>query len=174
MLTIVNIKKRGQLKIQEMAFVLLAIIVLFALVFLIFVAFQSRQYSSYAIMTREARAVTMLESIAAMPELRCSSSFSSTSEAVCVDKDKVNAFNSSLTLQNNYRIIWQNSLISSIIIEEVYPASGKKYVIYKASQQPASYRTYSTFVALCEEMQISRTFCTIAKIKATMEMPEVK
>ena len=113
--------KKGQLMIQEMAFVLLAVIFLFGLVLLIFTSIQSRQLQKYAIQSREARAITFLEVVSALPELRCSSSFSSTSEAVCVDKDKLAFFNSSISIQEKYAVLWRNALISKIEVQEVYP-----------------------------------------------------
>jgi hypothetical protein len=165
--------RKGQLKIQEMAFVLVGIVVLVALVLLFFVAFQSREANKNAAYYREARAITMLEMIASLPELRCSSSFSTTSESVCLDYDKVIAFNSSEEVQNNYDTLWDNSWVSKIEIEEVYVNSsvrkGKTYTIY-SKESEGNVKSYATYAALCTD-EPSGLICKIAKIRATINMP---
>lgn len=169
-----KINKKAQLKIQEMAFVLVAVIFLFALVLLMFAAIQSRQTQKYAIQSREARAITFLEVVSALPELRCSSSFSSTSEAVCVDRDKLAFFNSSLSMQEIYSVLWKNALISKIEVQEVYPIiiPTPSYIVYKLDNtQNISSRTYSTYAALCSESSRGST-CSIGKIKVTAIMPD--
>lgn len=167
--------KKGQLKIQEMAFVLLAVVFLFVLVLLAFTAIQSRQLQKYAIQSREARAITFLEVVSALPELRCSSSFSSTSEAVCVDRDKLAFFNSSLSMQETYAILWKNALISKIEVQQVYPVvnPAPSYIVYKLDNtQNISSRTYSTYAALCSEDPRRVPICSIGKIKITAIMPD--
>jgi hypothetical protein len=166
--------KKGQLKIQEMAFVLLAVIFLFALVLLMFTSLMNRETQKIVIKQREARTITFLEVVSALPELRCSSSFSSTSEAVCVDKDKLAFFNSSPSMQEKYAILWRNALISKIEVQEVYPVSfpAPSYIVYSlANTQDISTRTYATYSALCSESDRG-SICSIGKIKVTVIMPD--
>jgi len=167
-----NKNKKAQLKIQEMTFVLLAIIFLFALILLMFTSWQSTELKKLNTQTREARATTMLEVISGLPELRCSSSVSSPSESVCLDRDKLLVFNNNRSIQSRYSILWENSQISAIEIQEFYPPTFTKYVIYRAAEQTST-RTYATYASLCQEdpgsAQISK--CTIARIKVTMNMP---
>ncbi len=166
--------RKAQLKIQEMAFVLVGVVVLMALVMLFFVAFQSREMSKNAAYYREARAITLVEMIASMPELRCSSSFSTTSESVCLDYDKVLTFNSSKEMQDNYAIFWENSFVSRVEIEEVYVNNsnirGKNYTIYSKLTNENT-KVYATYAALCLD-DASGLICNIAKIKATIIMPK--
>ena len=165
---------RAQLKIQEMAFVLVGVVVLAALVMLFFVAFQSKEMNKNAAYYREARAITLVEMVASMPELRCSSSFSATSESVCLDYDKVLTFNSSRELQDKYAVLWENSFVSKIEIEEVYVNNthhvGQNYTIYSKSTNENT-KTYATYAALCLD-DFSGLICKIAKIKATIIMPK--
>lgn len=162
--------KRGQLKIQEMAFVLVGIVFLLALVMLFFVAFQSREMTKSAAEYREARAITLLEVVASLPELRCSSSFSQTSESACLDYDKVNFFNSSLVMQSHYSGLWDGSYVSKIEVEEVYP-KGETYTIYSKSTKE-SVKSYATYAALCID-EAKGLMCKIVRVKVTIIMPAV-
>ncbi len=165
--------KKAQLKIQEMAFVLLAVIFLFGIILLFFVAFQSRQTAAYAEYLRDAKAITSLEIIASMPEFRCSASSGSTSESVCLDEDKAAAFNNSQELRRKYGALWDNALLSKIEIKEIYPnLRAAPYIIYSKDTKEST-RVYSTYVALCA-IENQETKCKIAKIKATMLMPDKK
>ena len=165
---------KGQLKIQEMAFVLLAIVFLFALVLLFFTAFQYRLWQNVAAETRESRAISLLEVISSMPELRCSSSFSSTSEAVCIDEDKLAYFNKSGNMRERYSILWQNSMAASIEIQQIYP-SKKSYFLYtKPKIDELSTQTFSTYISICSEELKGISRCTLARVKARIIMPELK
>jgi hypothetical protein len=165
--------KKAQLKIQEMAFVLLAVIFLFGIILLFFTAFQSRQTAAYAEYLRDAKTITSLEVIASMPEFRCSASSGSTSESVCLDEDKVNAFSKNNALKAEYGLLWNNAFLSKIEIIEVYPnLNAIPYVIYSKDTE-GSTRIYSTYSALCG-IENQETRCKIAKIKATVIMPDTK
>jgi hypothetical protein len=163
------VKNKAQLKIQEMAFVLVGVIVLIALVMLFFVAFQSKEMNKNAVYYREARALTLVEVVASLPELRCSSSLGSTSESVCLDYDKVSVFNSSRELQESYGVLWENSFVSRIEIEEVYP-KGKVYTIY-SKQTNENTKNYATYAALCLDTN-SGSLCKIAKVRIAIIMPK--
>ena len=146
-------KKKAQMKIQEMAFVLVAVVFLFALIFLFFSRFQYAQLQKSANELREFRTITMLRSIASMPELSC------TELSTCIDKDKLIVL-ADPAIGNKFSSIWQSSSISKIAIEEVYP-DGQEYIIY--NKPAASTVTYSTYIPLCEEAQDIK--CSVAKIK---------
>lgn len=157
--------KEGQLKIQEMAFVLVAVVFLGSLLLLFFARFQATSVQKAATEIRELRTITMLRVVASMPELSCRE------EATCIDEDKLNAFNSSTSLQSKYSTLWQSSDIVKIIVEEVYPraTAAKIYTIYKKTTAENTI-TYSTFIPLCSESK-RETVCKISKIKITTIMP---
>lgn len=153
--------KKGQLKIQEMAFVLVAVVFLFSLVFLFFARFQSNQLSGQAEALREYRSISMLRSVAGMPELQCA--LQGQGVSVCIDKDKLAALSENEMLKQKYAELWKNSNIAGISIDEVYP-SDDEYIIYSASSNNTI--TYSTYIPLC-----SHGGCTIAMIKIKTAMP---
>ncbi len=160
-------KKKGQIKIQEMAFVLVAVVFLFALLFLFFARFQYTQLTKTVTEIRELRTVTMLRVVASLPELRCSGS---ATETACIDKDKVRAFDSYPDLRNKYKEIWDSANIYKVSIEEVYKGNEEFIVYKKSTQAQASTVTYSTYIPLCENARQEK--CTIAKIKITTIMPK--
>lgn len=170
-----KINKKAQLKIQEMAFVLVAVVVLLALGMLFFVSFQSKEMAKNAASYREARAITLVEVIASLPELRCSSSFSGTSESVCLDYDKVNFFSKNQDMQNRYASFWQNNYVTKIEIEEAYvnwvAPRGNTYVIYDSKELQDNTKTYATYAVLCLD-QTSGMMCRIVRIKTTIVLPE--
>ncbi|UZE93871.1 MAG: hypothetical protein IB618_03865 [Candidatus Pacearchaeota archaeon] len=163
------INKKGQIKIQEMAFVLVAVVFLFALLFLFFARFQTAQLQKMASEIRELRTVTMLRVVASLPELRCSSSFGTATETACIDKDKLKAFDENSYLRDNYKNIWQEASISKVIVEEIY-GGGQKYTVYSKLTQESTI-TYSTYIPLCEETDARESKCVVAKIKITTIMP---
>ncbi len=163
------INKKAQIKIQEMAFVLVAVVFLFALLFLFFARFQQTQITEMSTEIRELRTVTMLRVVASLPELRCSSSFGSATEVACIDKDKLRAFDEDSVLRNNYKEIWNSASISKVMIQEVY-GGDESFVVYE-KPTGLSTVTYSTYIPLCEETTFSKSECNIAKIKITTIVP---
>ncbi|MCX8194423.1 MAG: hypothetical protein N3G19_03670 [Candidatus Pacearchaeota archaeon] len=161
--------KKGQLKIQEMAFVLVAVVFLFAIIFLFFARFQASQTKEVVEELRELRTITMLRVVASLPELRCSSSFGSATEIACIDKDKLAVFDNDQRLGARYEQLWAQSFITKITVDEEYP-KGKSYKIYEKTKTGSTI-TYSTYVPLCEETNTRRARCVIAKIKITTAMP---
>lgn len=161
--------KKGQMKIQEMAFVLVTVIFFFALLFLFFARFQYTQLQKTSEEIRELRTVTMLRVVASLPELRCSSSFGKATEVACIDKDKLRAFDEHLGLRKKYENIWKSAYITNVTIDEIYP-EGQKYVVYDRTADKST-RTYSTYIPLCEETTQQKSKCNIAKIKITVIIP---
>lgn len=155
------INKKSQVKIQEMAFVLVAVVFLFAIVFLFFSRFQYAQLQKSATEIRELRTVTMLRNVASLPELSC------VEKSTCIDKDKLSVFDESPNMQNKFSSIWQSASVSKVSVEEIYPNS-QEYIIYKKQTQESTI-TYSTYIPLCEEDMNSK--CVIAKIKITTIVP---
>lgn len=153
--------KKAQLKIQEMAFVLLAVVFLFAILLLFFARFQMSSLQKSATAIREERTTDMLRTIASMPELSCSG------EANCIDEDKLKAFELSTT-KSRYSELWQESKITKVTVEQVYPKTSKIYSIYETPAE--STVAYSTFIPLC--IQNIKPSCKIAKIKVTVEVPK--
>ena len=164
MRALLKMVKKAEIKIQEMAFVLLAVVLLFTLVLLIFARFQIAQLQESALELRREQAVSMLRVIASMPELRCSASFSSVAESACIDEIKLEAF---VSEHERYEELWKNSKISGITIKEAYP-EGQEYVI-KSARPGTNTVTYATFIPLCEEQVGRQVSCKIATINIGIE-----
>lgn len=151
-----------------MAFVLVAVVFLFALVFLFFAKFQNQQMTEQAKVLREFRSITMLRVVAGLPELQCSLQ-GSRGISVCIDKNKLETFNNKLQLRESYSELWSNSNIASIIIEKIYPDE-EKYTVYEKKPKPTNTITYSTYIPLCSQSDY-QVSCSIAQIKIATVMP---
>jgi len=135
--------KRAQVKIQEMAFVLLALVFLFVLGFMFFSRLQFSNMEKRAEELREATALSVLNKISAMPELRCSASLGRATETLCLDKVKIEIFSEKFS--EEYAKIWQG--LSYVKVLQIFP-SEKEYVIYYKNEGNLS---YSNFVNLCSD-----------------------
>jgi len=135
--------KKAQIKIQEMAFVLLALVFLFILAFLFFTRLNLSNIEKRTAELREERALSVLGKISAMPELRCSASLGKATETLCLDKSKIEIFSEKFT--DEYENIWRG--LSSVKILEVFP-NEEEYIIYYKNEGNLS---YSNFVSLCQE-----------------------
>lgn len=148
--------KKAQFKIQEMAFVLVAVIVLFAFVMIFFSRFQLSLIQKSAEEIRREEAINMLHTLAAMPELKCSSG----GEINCIDISKLQGF---LKVRSNYYGMWKNAYLSKIEIQEFYP-EGESYELYSAPEEPEQgYIAYSTYIPLCKQEKYEMN-CVIGKI----------
>jgi len=171
-----NKKRKAQLQIQEMAFVLVAIILLFGLVLLGFAVFQSAKVKQLAYEIRKEKTIGMLDSIANMPEFSCKNAY-------CLDEEKLIAY---LEMPNEqketYNNIWEKSKIALIKVERILPEESgtcnsqnypdcKTYTLY---QRNIDYQAYSTFMPLCYYDSIYGWKCDIAKLIVGFEVPKVK
>jgi hypothetical protein len=110
--------KKGQIKIQQMAFMLLAITLFFVLVGLAVLAFKFSSIQETATIVNEENALLLSTKIANSPEFSCGDSFDKTMTN-CIDGDKVMMLKE---LSNRYEGFWGN--VPNIIIESVYPTNG--------------------------------------------------
>jgi len=135
------IGKKGQLKIQEMAFVLLALVVLAGIVFVFTIRLNANQLSSGLESINQQRALSLRDKIAALPELKCA-------KQTCIDEDNANVI-------KNYDLDYLFQGLSGAKIIQIYPTS-KEIVLYQ-SNKPTN-QSYSTFVNLCRQEQSGSTF----------------
>lgn len=147
--------KSGQMKIQQMAFMLIAVTLFFALVgmFILIVLFSGLKDS--ANLLEEKNALLLVSRIANSPEFSCGNSFG-TGKANCVDFDKVMALkkdirkysesgfwgDSGIEIVKVYPITDANTLCTT----ENYPNCGKLEVIASDSGTGVS-----NFIALCRK-----------------------
>jgi hypothetical protein len=128
-------KKKAQLKVQETAFMLVALIFLFTLIFIFYAKFQiaslNKQRQQYA----KQEAIAILQKFIGMPEFYIESG---------IDEDKI------IALKNisEYEKMWKN--IKYIGVREIYPGN-KTIIIYNKDEKEVVY--YSAFVPLCSTEQ---------------------
>jgi hypothetical protein len=112
-------KKRGQMKIQQMAFMLLAITLFFILVGLLVLGFKFSSIQEEASILNEKNALLLSTRIANSPEFSCGNSFGN-SLTNCIDGDK---FMMMKELSARYENFWGS--VPNIIVEVVYPIKEK-------------------------------------------------
>lgn len=112
---LLNLERGGQIKIQQMAFMLIAVTIFFALVGMFVLIFQFSNMKSEANKLREQNAMLLATKVANSPEFSCGSSFG-TSKIGCVDTDKVIALK---TKRERYENFWGTN--TNIVIQKIYP-----------------------------------------------------
>ena len=164
--------KRGQMKIQQMAFMILAVFFLFILVGLFFLAFELKDVHRDAAQLEKEQAITSLGVIADMPELNCDSR-----ERLCLDKDKLKIMSGNFG--KNYDSFWP---VASVRVYQIYPAFDEQiecpavrcnyYEIFKSDQKDV--REYSTYVSICEKVDEGYRYdkCDIGKLLVGMRIYE--
>ncbi|MFH1586142.1 MAG: hypothetical protein ABIB79_05225 [archaeon] len=108
---------KAQLKIQQMAFMLLAVTLLFVLVgmFVLMVKFSSLKDSATAL--REENSMLLVSKLANSPEFSCGEAFD-TNEINCIDADKVMILKENIA---KYSGFWGG--VSNIEIRKISPKS---------------------------------------------------
>ncbi len=105
--------KKAQLKIQQMAFMLIAVTLFFALISVFVLGFRLSGAKGSANLLAEEGAMMLATKIANSPEFSCGKSFGN--QVDCVDADKVMALKKDIS---KYSDFWD---VSSIEIRTIYP-----------------------------------------------------
>ncbi len=167
--------KKAQLKIQQTAFMLLAVTLFFVLVGMFVFGFKFSDLKESSSLLEEKNAVLLASKLADSPEFSCGNSFNY-GEAVCIDADKVMMLKQHI---QNYDSFWG---ISNIEIRKIYPkTSGNKLcnlgnypdcnTIRLISENVVG-TDASTFVALCSKQGNGEEYydkCELAKLMISYE-----
>jgi hypothetical protein len=102
--------KKGQIKIQQMAFMLVAVFIFFVLVGLFVLTFRFSGLKRSAVALEERNALLLVTKLANSPEFSCGESFGN--KVNCIDGDKVMVLKDSI---NKYFGFWG---VSNIIIRK--------------------------------------------------------
>lgn len=158
-------EKKGQMKVQEMAFVLIAIVIFFAMVALVYFSIRLSTLKTDVTTQREEAAKELVRKLADIPE------FSWAECSGCVDVDKVLM----LKDRTSYKKLWD---VDYLMIEKVYP--NKTQIECNAANYPDcttitiinNTKNYgsptSAFVALCGyEVSAGSVKCELGKIYAS-------
>ncbi len=163
-----KINKKAQLKIQQMAFVLIAVTLFFVLVGLFFLSISLSGVKQSAQELQEENARAIVTRIADSPEFSCGYSFSE-SIPECVDEDKVLALKENI---EDYKFFSSNFWgVEGIKIQKVYPED-EEIIIIESNKGTS----VSNFISLCkkekplneklEGLYIERK-CTLARMLIT-------
>ena len=110
--------KMGQMKIQQMAFMLIAVTLFFVFVvmFLLTIVFSNVKRSAESV--QEENAMLLVSKLANSPEFSCGNSFGG-ARINCLDMDKIMAVQSHMRDYSNF---WN---VKKIEIREIYPLENK-------------------------------------------------
>ncbi len=164
---------KGQMKIQQMAFMIVAVFFFFVLVGLFFLNVQFKSIKGTFSNLQKEQAISSLGVIANMPELNYDSS-----ETMTVDEDKLVAMSGDSS--SVYNQFWP---VASIGVYKIYPPQTKIikcpaykcnfYQIYNNGQ--TNVKTYSTYVSICKRIKEDGSIydkCEIGKLVVGMKINE--
>jgi len=167
--------KSGQFKIQQMAFMLMAITLFFVLVgmFVLVIRFSGLRESATAL--EEKNAMLLVTKLANSPEFSCGNAFGG-SRINCIDSDKVMMLKENIDRYVNF---WG---VSNIEIRKIYPKTDVEIIcnlnnypdcniIKMRSKEIAGY-DMSNFISLCRKEPFNDGVydkCELAKIMVSYE-----
>ncbi len=160
--------KTAQLKIQQMAFMLIAITIFFVLVGMLVLAFRFSGLQESAELLEEKNALLLVTKLANSPEFSCGESFGRSS-VNCVDSDKVMALKENI---DKYLGFWD---VSGIEIRKIYPKTETETICDLDNYPDCNIIKVvsgggigvSNFVSLCRKENIENQVqnrCELAKI----------
>lgn len=166
----IKIKKKGQMKIQQMAFMLIAVMVFFGLVALLIITVKFSGLKEQAVILAEENAMLLVSKLANSPEFSCGNAFGG-SRTVCIDFDKVMALKSE---GEKYKDFWK---VSKLEIVKIYPKSSEECALEtypdcgKITIIQGSGISTENFAALCRNEFDGENYdkCELAKILVSYE-----
>jgi hypothetical protein len=147
------LKNKAQVKIQQTAFMLIALTVLFVLVFLFYITFKSASLNKDAETLREKNAVQVASRLASTPEFSCEQAYG-TPKTYCVDFDKAFILSKNPEI---YEDFWE---INNIEIRKLYPIESEEVCTdsnyphcnyIKIFDKPIEGADHSAFVTICHK-----------------------
>ncbi len=165
-----NFGKSGQVKIQQMAFMLLAVTLFFVLAGLFVLMVVYNNIKSSATDQEEENTQMLVTRLANSPEFSCQNAYENTGTN-CVDLDKLMILKTNMTKYRNY---WGD--IANIEVRIIYPAGSTVLCTLQNYPNCNSIRLFSSdangtyktnFVSACrKEVENGNTFdkCEIAKL----------
>ena len=163
-------RKRGQLKIQQMAFVLIAVTVFFAIIGMFFLVLKLNSLGSAAETLEERNALLLATKLANSPEFSCGASFGN-QKINCVDLDKMLALKENI---ETYDSFWE---VENIEVKILYPKQEQDISCSKETypncnslklrDKPISGFDASNFVTVCKKITINggiRDVCELGKL----------
>lgn len=154
--------KKAQMRIQQMAFMIIAVFFFFVLVGLFFIGWSYKDIKSNYEELQKEQALSSLKVISNMGELNCEEN-----TELCLDEDKLVVMS-----RKDYSDIWP---VASIRVYQLYPKINKTvlcpapncnyYQVYDSKQK--NLKEFSTYVSICRrDTQNSYQYekCNIGKL----------
>jgi len=168
------VKNLGQMKIQQTAFMLIALTLFFALVGLFIAGFKFSDLKRGASDLEENNAMLLVTKLANSPEFSCGEAFGSKRDN-CVDADKVMILKDEIS--SKYRGFWG---VADIKIRKIYPADNSACTAISYPEcgvinliSNSTIGTYdSTFVALCRKEAQNNDYydkCELARLMVSYQ-----
>jgi len=162
--------KKAQMKIQQMAFMIVAVFFFFILVGIFFIRINSGGIGKSLNELQKEEALSSLKVIANMPEFSCNNR-----KSLCLDEDKLRVMSGNFS--RAYDDFWP---VASIEINKVYPKFNEEidcpqfncnhYQIFDNGQK--SKETVSTYVSICREVGKANMECEIGKLSVGAKIYE--
>jgi len=165
--------KKAQLKIQQMAFMLIVVTLFFVLVMMFVLVVKFSGLKNTAMELEEKNAMLLVSKIANSPEFSCGESFGR-NKINCVDWDKLMILKENI---GKYERFWG---VSNIEIKKIYPTENSEVICDKYNYpecgitriMPKDVQGFdvSNFVTLCRKTMSSDGFydkCEVARIMAS-------
>ena len=162
------------MKIQQMAFMLIAITLFFVLVGIFFIVIKVSELKGKASALEEENAMLLVTKLANSPEFSCGESFG-TGKVNCVDADKMMILRENI---DRYLNFWQ---VSNIEIRKIYPRADKEIICTLGNYPDCNIirlmdkeitMEHSNFVSLCRKDFSDGEIhdkCEIAKLMISYE-----
>ena len=166
------------MKIQQMAFMLIAVFIFFALVGMFLLTFKMGSLREKATLLQEKNAMLLLTKIAESPEFSCGEAFGNNRKTNCVDVDKVMVLKESATKYNGF---WG---ISNIEVRKIYPTFDEKIVcdyfnypecnVIEIVSGESEGIGLSNFVSLCRKEYVDNSVQDICELGRIIISYEIK
>lgn len=166
------VNKKGQIKIQQMAFMLMTIFILFVIIGVIVISIKTASLKQAATEYAREEALTLVSKLANSPEFSCGNSYGN-QKSDCVDFDKAMALKNNI---NNYKELWSVTNIeirklpneNVLCTEENYPDCDTLQII----NNTVSGYSVSNFVSICYKINDGNEVlnkCDLGKIIVSYE-----
>jgi|TARA_Y100000310_G_scaffold246957_1_gene252459 hypothetical protein len=164
--------KKAQLKIQQMAFMLIAVTLFFVLVAMFIITIKFSGLKESATVLEEKNAMLLVTKLANSPEFSCGEAYGA-NRINCVDSDKIMVLK-----ENIYEGFWD---VSNIEIRKIYPkedtiicTSGNypNCNVIKVKSDEVTGNYLSNFVSLCRKESFEGEIydkCEVAKLMVSYE-----
>lgn len=170
------VRKKAQLKIQQMAIMLLVVTIFFVMIGLLVLSITTANFRTEAEQIREYNALTLANKISNSPELRCGEAFGGT-KINCIDLDKAIILKEKIDMYeiNSKDTFWGRDV--NIKISRLYPEVDNvpctSTAIYPNCKYIEMFKntgevTASNFVLLCRKASEGNSFydkCEIGEIE---------